>query len=394
MSHKILNFLILVFLIFTLSACSPKNNVLVSSSKPDGNFIYLESDEITVAPTAIFLLSPEEEKIQMRKWQQEREYRLKLFAVGDLMCHSTQFKAASTSGEYDFSRMFEGLKPFTSAADWSVGNLETTIRESGFSGYPMFRTPQEYVEALKGAGFNALVLANNHSLDGGASGLSFTQDTVANNSLEYTGTMGADPIIHEQNNISFALLNYTYGTNGILLPYSDAVNILKEEEVKKDVLAMRDEVDFVILFLHWGNEYQKNPTVEQERLAQSLLANGVDLILGSHPHVPEPIREYDNKYVVYSMGNCVSGQNKAYTDLGYGVNITLTKQGKESYIETPTIVPLYRDRNPGNGIFDYRVVSLSHNDKYINSSEKNQMISYEKYLRGLIENIYWEESIK
>lgn len=265
--------------------------------------------------------------------------RVHLKAVGDIMVHDVQYRAAFNyqTGNYDFFPMFSPVKEDLQA-DLLVGNLETTLSgpETGYSGYPRFNSPDNLAETLAKLGFDLLFTANNHSLDKGELGLRRTLEILDENKINHTGTFlnkeeTEKPCIITVNGISFGFLNYTYGTNGLKTPEGKdyLVNYINIEILKEDIQDLKPLVDLVVVGLHFGNEYWQNPSAEQKYLVQEAAQAGADIILGSHPHVLQPYEFIDvgdrQCFVVYSLGNFISGQKKRYTDSGAILDLIIEK---------------------------------------------------------------------
>lgn len=265
-------------------------------------------------------------------------------AVGDLMCHSTQFEYARVGKDsFDFSRCYAEVSKYLSGADFTIGNIETVFAgpEAKYTGYPTFNSPEAYISAVKDAGFDFLVSANNHSLDRGGSGAIKTLDVLDKYGFDHTGTYRSqedrDSIrIVDIKGIKMAILNYTYGTNGIPIPKDKpwVVNLTDTLLMEKDIKAARAlKPDLVTVFFHWGLEYQHEPSDSQKFQFKKAVDAGADLVLGSHPHVIQPVEYFktiegarlDTGFVVWSMGNFLSNQNQRGTDAGVIVNIELTK---------------------------------------------------------------------
>jgi len=288
-------------------------------------------------------------------------------AVGDLMCHSPQYNNAKTAdGKYDFNPSFAEVKKFLSFADFTIGNLETTCAGAarGYSGYPNFNTPDEYVEALQNAGFDFLVTANNHSMDTEKSGLLRTIDIVTKNKMGYTGTFKSqrdrDSIrIVNLKGIRVGFLNYTYGTNG-LLPSAEnkfMLNVIDTILIKNDIVSARKKgAEVVIVYVHYGKEYISEPVEAQRLIVQKAIAYGADIILGAHTHVLSPVEYFkgqksklDSGFAAWSLGNFFSNQYKRYTDAGVMLNFSLTKNflNDSIYISDINFIPtwVYRGTN-------------------------------------------------
>lgn len=260
---------------------------------------------------------------------------LTLLFAGDIMGHDTQIESARQmgGGTHDYSSCFQYVKPYISAADIAIGNLEVTFAGPPYKGYPAFSSPDALAYAIRDAGFDVLVNANNHAIDRGKAGLERTLDVLDSLGIIQTGVFRNPaerrttyPLIIEKNNIRLALLNYTYGTNGIRVTAPNIVNYIDTAQVRKDLeKAATARPDYTIVLMHWGLEYERTENRQQRQLARFLLEHGADAIIGSHPHVVQPIRMYGNHLVVYSKGNMISNQRKRYTDGGILVDLTLEK---------------------------------------------------------------------
>ena len=267
----------------------------------------------------------------------EENYKATMIMAGDNLIHSSIYKDAYTNGSYDFRKMYELIKPIVSNYDIAYYNQETILggTELGVSDYPTFNSPQEVGDAMIDAGFNLVSLATNHTMDKGEKAVvnsrnywNSKSDVLAVGS--YSSFQERDEVkIKEVNNISYTMLNYTYGTNGMPVPNGKEylVNVWPtdlslndanrdtlyqeyKEEVKKDIEKVRNSVDVLIVAMHWGVEYTHEPTSYQKNMAQYLASLGVDIIIGTHPHVIQPVEWIDNTLVIYSLGNLISAQHQ------------------------------------------------------------------------------------
>lgn len=263
--------------------------------------------------------------------------------VGDLMCHSVQYNYARTGKDsFDFTPVYRYIKEYLSEPDIMVGNLETVIggKKAGYSGYPFFNSPDEYVFALKEAGFDFLTTANNHSLDRGEAGVLRTIDILNQNKLLYNGTYTTqadrDSLrILNINNIKIAMLAYTYGTNGVKIPKGKdyLINLIDYSKIETDIsIAKSSGVDIVLVHFHFGEEYKREPNNFQKEVVNKTIQFGADIIIGGHPHVLQPIDYFhseksnlDSVFVAYSLGNFVSNQRWRYSDAGAILNIRIEK---------------------------------------------------------------------
>lgn len=281
--------------------------------------------------------------------------------VGDLMCHSTQFNYARAGKDtFDFTGVYSEVKPYLKSADLTVGNLETVIagEDKGFSGYPYFNAPDDFVYALKDAGFDLLITANNHSLDQGWDGLKRTIDVINENKIHRTGTYTShedkDSIrIFMINSIKVAILAYTEHTNDVELPKGRdfVVKLINEEQIEHDIKKARAKnVDVVLVHFHYGPEYNREPSAYQKEIVNKTIELGADVIIGGHPHVIQPFdffktnsTKLDTGFVAYSLGNFISNQRWRYSDAGVILNIRFTKNKKSDslYISDVSFLPTW-----------------------------------------------------
>jgi poly-gamma-glutamate synthesis protein (capsule biosynthesis protein) len=262
-----------------------------------------------------------------------------LIFAGDVMQHSTQFNGALTAdGVYDFEPCFRFIKDEISSADLAVANLEVPLAGKPYSGYPAFSAPDEIAAELKKTGFDVLVTANNHVCDKGAKGVERTINTLDFFGITHTGIFRSKeeraekyPLIISVKNFKIAILNYTYSTNGMSAnPF--IVNLIDSAQIIKDIESAKlASPDIVIAFMHWGDEYRRYPNHEQKKLTDMFFHYGVNLIIGAHPHVIQPMEKYYSadgrcdKLVAYSLGNFVSNQPFVNTDGGAILKVLMTK---------------------------------------------------------------------
>lgn len=322
---------------------------------------------------------------------------LNLSIIGDIMCHNSQYVDAyiPTQNTYDFSYVFEDIKEHIENADLAIGNLETTFagKEKGYSNYPLFNTPEQLANNLKDFGIDVLSTANNHCMDSGYNGLASTLNYLDEAGISHVGTNRSMEeqntiLIKEVNGFKIAFLSFTYGTNGITIPEDKkyCVNLIDETFILSQIdIAKQYKPDLICASMHWGIEYQNQPNETQQNLANLLFENGVDLIFGSHPHVLQPmekktITQKDGRekecFVIYSLGNFMSGQTKQYTRSSIILKINLKKEGYggKISIENISYVPIYMHKSSANGK-KYRILDM---EKSINSYETGANLSIGK----------------
>lgn len=290
-----------------------------------------------------------------------KDYQATLMVAGDIMFHSPQLDAARQGdGTYSFMNTFRYLRPLLSKG-YALANFESTIADANFSGYPAFRTPHNAMNAIKFVGFDMVALANNHSLDGGLAGVVRTIETADFYQLAHVGTYKDPesnlPTIVNIEGRDIAFLNYTYGLNGLdryIEGKEYMINTLNEDKVLKDIAYAKENAQGTIVIVHWGTEYRRTADDYQKYWAKFFAENGVDIILGSHPHVIEPAEFIDHEgfqtYCIYSMGNFLSNQRREYMggspygEDGVIVELQIKAAGDRIYADTITYHPTWVHR--------------------------------------------------
>lgn len=267
---------------------------------------------------------------------------ISIYFAGDIMQHDAQLKAAlRADGTYDYTGCFTQVTPEIEAADIAVCNFETTLGGAPYSGYPQFCSPDELAAAVRDAGFDIFLTANNHCLDRRTRGLVRTLDVLDSLGIPHLGTYRDQaerdslyPYIIERNSMRIALLNYTYATNGIPVAAPCIVNYIDTTQIKADVIRARQlHADCIIACMHWGTEYRLEPDKSQKTLEEWLYSIGVDHIIGGHPHVVQPVRTLPHRYhagsslTVWSLGNYISNMSAPHTFQGLAVTTRLIKIG-------------------------------------------------------------------
>ena len=274
------------------------------------------------------------------------------------MCHTPQIRSARRKNySLDFRASFEGVKKHFDQADVAVVNLETTIsHNSVFSGYPSFSSPAEFADALAWLGTDVAILANNHCCDKGGRGIRSTIAQLDKLGIAHTGVFLSEEeqqrnaiLRIEQNGIKLALVSYTYGTNGMPCPRKYRVNCIDTVRMAKEIELAEVGSDCVIACMHWGYEYTHQPSHEQRTLAEFLQRKGVDIIVGTHPHVVQPYTANDRQITIYSLGNFVSNQRKSDTDGGILAEIEIEKGADSLCHYSMRAIPIWV-KKPGHKI--------------------------------------------
>lgn len=317
--------------------------------------------------------------------------RLNMLFAGDLMQHESQLNAAYVgNGIYSYSSCYDSIRSVVSDADIAIANLETTIGKGNYGGYPSFCAPDSFLYAVKNAGFDVLLFANNHCLDRGKKGALYTLQMLDSLGFIHCGVYRDSldrenryPLILERKNMRIAILNYTYGTNGIPVPSPIVVNYIDKNQITKDISKAKEQnADAIIACMHWGEEYVTIPPKYIQNLADWLLGQGVTHVVGSHPHVLQPMEvrsaayTQTNNAVVYSLGNLISGMYARGRDGGALVNMELFKLYDVTYLHSLSYMLTWVAR-PGRDNVDnfiiYKAVELP---KEINNSTRVKFLEF------------------
>ena len=357
------------------------------------NFLILTIFVILASYTGWFLqrnesLNKQKIVINYETVDTKKTTKVSMAMVGDALIHATVYLTANRYANYngyDFKPMLKYTKELIQDYDLAYYNQETILggKELGLSTYPLFNSPYEVGDAFIDAGFNLVSLATNHTLDKGERGIlnsraywNKQENVVAAGS--YSSKEERDKIIvSEKNGLTYAFLSYTTYTNGLIVPKGKEylVNVYDKEKVKKDVEAYKDKVDVIMVAMHWGTEYVSYPTTAQKEIANYLASLGVNLIIGTHPHVIEPIEYIDDTLVIYSLGNFVSSQVgvERLTGLMASLDIIKEEYHGETKITFDNIegTLLYTDRNNGFIVYPYH--------KLTNNILNGYQSYYEKY---------------
>ena len=357
------------------------------------NFLILTIFVILASYTGWFLqrnesLNKQKVVINYETVDTKKTTKVSMAMVGDALIHATVYLTANRYANYngyDFKPMLKYTKELIQDYDLAYYNQETILggKELGLSTYPLFNSPYEVGDAFIDAGFNLVSLATNHTLDKGEKGIlnsraywNKQENVVAAGS--YSSNEERDKIIvSEKNGLTYAFLSYTTYTNGLIVPKGKEylVNVYDKEKVKKDVEAYKDKVDVIMVAMHWGTEYVSYPTTAQKEIANYLASLGVNLIIGTHPHVIEPIEYIGDTLVIYSLGNFVSSQVgvERLTGLMASLDIIKEEYHGETKITFDNIegTLLYTDRNNGFIVYPYH--------KLTNNILNGYQSYYEKY---------------
>ncbi|MBS6609957.1 CapA family protein [Peptoniphilus lacydonensis] len=305
----------------------------------------------------------------------ENKSEVEIFAMGDMIFHQPIVKNYKTENSFDFTPIFQNISEDINEADIAIANFEGSVNSNrALSGFPLFNFPKESISSLKNVGFDVLSTANNHCLDTGIDGLAETISVINENNMKSFGTFTEDidkGIVVEEKGIKIGLISFTDTLNGmdsLMRGKEYSVNNFSQD-VESDIKKLKDKSDIVIVYPHWGNEYQLVPNERQIYLKEKLQEYGADIILGSHPHVLQKyeVEEKNNKkyFTIYSMGNALSNQRvenlkKSGVDTGAIVKLIIEKDNntKDTNLKSYGVYPTYVDRYRKNGKLNYDIIKL------------------------------------
>lgn len=360
------------------------------------------------SPTATTAVSVANEEETTAK-KQAVNSKVTIAAVGDNLIHNTLIAAGEQEdGSLDYTSLYANIKPDIEKADIAVIDQETVLGGSSFeyTGYPVFNSPWEVGDAAIDAGFDIFACANNHIMDKGWAGIEKEIEYFSDKKVVQLG-VNADEraynqiTYYEKNGITFSLLNYTYGTNGIPLPEDKpwCVNLLEKEKVTADIKEARANSDVVIVFPHWGTENSHDISDYQREYVKLFSDLGVDIVIGCHPHVLQPVEWVTNDstgkkmLVYYSLGNFISHQIELDQLCGGIAQITVEKHGDEIEISSAKLVPIVCHYNRGdNGKFKFDVYKLGDysNDLAATHSQSGGTV---EYYTEMVKNVIDEQFI-
>lgn len=337
----------------------------------------------------------------------QQNTKVNLVAVGDNLIHNTLIDAGKQEdGSLDYNSFYDSINSYIKSADIACINQETMLggKDYDYSGYPMFNTPWEVGEAAINAGFDVFTCATNHSMDVGSGGITkeiefFKKHPEVTHIGTYTNEEDYNTITYiTKNDIKFALLNYTYGTNGIPIPKDTPyiINMLTEDKVKKDIEEARKNADVVIVFPHWGTENSHSISEQQEKYVKIFSDLGVDIVIGTHPHVLQPVEWYENSktgkkmLVYYSIGNFISHQTNLNQMCGGMAEITIERKNGKIEITNAKLAPVIDYYKKSGSGYKFSVYKLSDYTSELASSQAQSGASVE-YFTNLSKEIISEE---
>lgn len=347
--NRILGFIAIFSLVFLFACGSNSNHARESGHKQSNEQLQASMHE------SITHQHPEKQPRTITN-------KISITAIGDILIHDAIYKDAKTSKGYDFTPMFEQVKPYLNDTTITVANQETMIggEKLGLSSYPTFNSPYEVGDALKDAGVDVVTLANNHTLDKGEEGINRAINHWEEIGMTYTGAFNSKEdsetirVVQTDEGIDVSFLSYTYGTNGLSVPDGKEylVNKIDKQTMKADIKKAKEVSDAVIVSIHFGNQYERLPSQEQKELVQFAADLGVQAVIGHHPHVLQPAawvtgEDGNRMFVIYSLGNFLAAQEKQelYRKTGGAVQFSIEKttSGSEETVQVkePKFLPTY-----------------------------------------------------
>ncbi len=302
---------------------------------------------------------------------------LTLMFIGDVMSHMPQVDAARLpDGTYDYVPCYRFLAPYIASADICIANMEVPLAGAPYTGYPQFSCPDAMMSQLFDAGVDVFLTANNHTCDKGAKGIRRTIQVMDSLGIPHVGTyldstdfQQRNPLMVERGGFRIAVLNYTYGTNGIPAPNPFIVNMLDSAAIARDIARARElKADYIVVMPHWGIEYERKQNKGQKGYANYMYECGADMVIGGHPHVVQPITlENKNEYGVaqrvtaYSLGNFVSNQRKRYTDGGIIVKCEIVRDTNGTVrVTNYEYLPYWVYKGVCQGKYQYHILPAKH----------------------------------
>lgn len=299
---------------------------------------------------------------------ESKKAEVTIISVGDIFLHTNNLFSAlnSTTKTHSFDSVFLSVADYFENADLSTAWLGGVMDSNGpYMGYPMFRSPEALIDTLQGIGLDA-VFKTNHAMDGGTKGLNTTTEILDKHDISQIAAYTSEEsnkklFIYQKDDLKIAYLGYIYGMNGLPIPEPWMINLIDLNKIQKDILEAKKQSDFVVAALHFGNEYERYPNKWQKETVQKIADYGADMIIGSHPHVIQPVEvvtSADGKkvYVAYSLGNFYCGQREHYTDTGVMLKYTIEKSKEGTKLKEIGYIPTWVAEYRENGKQQYQIL--------------------------------------
>jgi len=291
---------------------------------------------------------------------------ISIISVGDIFIHQSVLDAVYNKNEkcYDFNSCFDKVDSILQSADIATNWFGGVLDSSGpFYGYPSFKTPEALAFAMKNVGFD-IAFRTNHTMDYSEKGLRTTTHLLKKYNIEQVGAYITEAeskniYVYEKDNLKISFLSYTYGMNDIPVPKLWMVNFIDTVKIKDDIQRAKSISDFIIVALHFGIEYQRYPNSEQKKIIRTIADAGANLIIGSHPHVIQPVEIVNNKiYAAYSLGNFFCGQRMQYCDAGVMLKYTITKDKDSIYLKQISYIPTWNAKYQQADNYKFKILPI------------------------------------
>lgn len=405
--RKILNlreitpfFITAIILAAIIVICS---TTIIYRNKQDEELLARQRIELEKNIEAIF---EETEKNIANSNNTIRDSTIRISAVGDILCENSILEDAydKNTNSYDFKSMFKNMSTFFEDSDITVGTMETNFTNNEYSGYGKRNGPVSFAEAIKNTGIDLVSISTNHSLDYGIEGLQETKRALEGLEYDVVGdNLGESRVkIKTIKNTKIAFLSYTYGfenQNSKTKDELDSANMYNSEIAKQDLEYAKENADYSIVIMHWGNAYSTKPNKEQQNIAKFLVENGADMILGNHASAVQKMEimqnsEGKNVLVAYSLGNYISGETMDISKIELVLNIELRKNGEtgEVVLSKVDYKPIYVLDNGAKAEDRYELIDMKEtakayaegNKKIVNKATYNKLVEGLKKLEGII----------
>jgi poly-gamma-glutamate synthesis protein (capsule biosynthesis protein) len=287
-------------------------------------------------------------------------------SVGDIFIHQSVLDAVydKNSRFHDFSPCFQEVASYLQNTDlatcWFGGVMDSV---GAYTGYPSFKSPQSLAQAMNSVGFD-IAFRTNHTMDYGEKGLRTTTKILKKFNIEQIGAYITEQeskniYVFSKNDLTVSFISYTYGMNDIPIPKPWMVNSIDTLKIKNDIEQAKLISDFVVVALHFGEEYQRYPNQSQKRLVDKIERYGADLIIGSHPHVIQPVERINNIYVAYCLGNFFCGQRMRYCDAGVMLKYSITKEKDSTYLKNITYIPTWNAKYFAQSQYRFKILPIT-----------------------------------
>jgi len=345
-----------------------------------GGVFYLSTRSTSPSATELVENSPMD-FIFKEKIPEIKKTEAVIVSVGDIFMHDNNLSAAydKTTQKYNFDSVFSATKKYFQEADVSTNWLGAVYSPKGpYLGYPLFKSPVELIDTLQNIGMD-VAFRTNHTMDFGIKGLNETSQILKDRNINQvagyaTEESSKEIYVYQKDDLKVSFPGYIYGMNGLPIPEPWMINLIDLEKIKNDIAKAKTQSDFVVVALHFGNEYQRFPSAWQKDIAQQVADFGADMIIGSHPHVIQPadvLTTIDGRkvFVAYGLGNFYCGQREQYTDAGMVLRYTIEKVDGKTSLKDVAYVPTWVAQYKENGKTQFKVLPSK---EYIKLYEEKQ----------------------